>query len=191
MNFLKITARSFGAQNIVRNFSVIMNKNDDYKSASSVYDFVATNIKGEDVPLEKYKGHVLLIVNVASQCGLTATNYKELNELYDRYAESHGLRILAFPCNQFNGQEPGDAEEICSFANRQKIKFDLFNKINVNGNDAHPLWKYLKMKQSGTLVSFIKWNFTKFIVDKEGQVVERHGPDVNPNKISQNLEKYF
>jgi len=168
-----------------------MSGNEDYKTAKSVYDFVANNIKGEPVPLEKYKGHVLLIVNVASKCGLTATNYKELNELYDEYAESKGLRILAFPCNQFNGQEPGGPEEICSFADRQKVKFDLFEKINVNGETTHPLWKYLKQEKGGTLGSFIKWNFTKFIVDKEGKVVERHGPNVDPSKLAENLQKYF
>ncbi|XP_014216158.1 probable phospholipid hydroperoxide glutathione peroxidase [Copidosoma floridanum] len=168
-----------------------MSGNADYKSAKSVYDFIVKNIKGEDVPMEKYKGHVLLIVNVASKCGLTADNYKELNELHDQYAESKGLKILAFPCNQFNGQEPGDAEEICSFANRQKVKFDLFEKIDVNGDNADPLWKYLKREQGGTLLDFIKWNFTKFIVNKEGKVVERHGPNVNPSKLISNLEKYF
>nr|UCR61000.1 peroxidase [Aphelinus asychis] len=168
-----------------------MSGNDDYKSAKSVYDFVVKSIKGEDVPMEKYKGHVLLIVNVASKCGLTATNYKELNELHDKYAESKGLRILAFPCNQFNGQEPGGPEEICSFAERKSVKFDLFEKIDVNGDDTHPLWKYLKKEKGGTLGSFIKWNFTKFIVDKEGKVVERHGPNVDPSKLSENLEKYF
>lgn len=102
-----------------------------------------------------------------------------------------GLRILAFPCNQFNGQEPGTPEDICSFADRQKVKFDLFEKIDVNGENTHPLWKYLKKEQGGTLGSFIKWNFTKFIVDKDGKVVERHGPNVDPNKLETHLEKYF
>ncbi|XP_058789613.1 uncharacterized protein LOC131663296 isoform X2 [Phymastichus coffea] len=190
MYILRKTLFPVGLQHLVRNFSV-MSGNEDYKSAKSVYDFVAKNIKGEDVPLAKYKGHVLLIVNVASKCGLTATNYKELNELYDQYAESKGLRILAFPCNQFNGQEPGNSEEICSFADRQKVKFELFDKIDVNGDNAHPLWKYLKKEQGGTLGSFIKWNFTKFIVDKEGKVVERHGPNVDPSKLADKLEKYF
>jgi len=175
----------------VARYSGTMGGNDDYKSATSVYDFTVKNIKGEDVPLETYKGHVLLIVNVASKCGLTADNYKELNELHDQYAESKGLRILAFPCNQFNGQEPGDAEEICSFAKIQKVKFDLFDKIDVNGDNAHPLWKYLKKKQGSMLGNFIKWNFTKFIVNKEGEVVERHAPTVNPSKLASNLEKYF
>jgi phospholipid-hydroperoxide glutathione peroxidase len=172
-------------------FAATMSGNKDYKSATSIYDFTVNSIKGEEVPLSKYNGHVCLIVNVASKCGLTPTNYKELNELYDEYAESKGLRILAFPCNQFNGQEPGDSEEICSFADRQKVKFDLFEKIDVNGDKTHPLWSYLKKEKGGLLGNFIKWNFTKFIVDKEGKVVERHGPNVDPHKLKGSLEKYF
>lgn len=168
-----------------------MSGNKDYKSATSIYDFTANSIKGEEVDLSKYKGHVCLIVNVASKCGLTETNYRELNELYDKYAESKGLRILAFPCNQFNGQEPGGSEEICSFTSRKNVKFDLFEKIDVNGDNSHPLWKYLKKEKGGTLGDFIKWNFTKFIVDKNGKVVERHGPNVDPMKLSSHLEKYF
>ncbi|XP_051158613.1 uncharacterized protein LOC127279987 isoform X2 [Leptopilina boulardi] len=176
----------------IRSFATAtMSGNDDFKSATSIYDFTAKSIKGEDVPLSKYKGHVCLIVNVASKCGLTKTNYKELNELYDKFAESEGLRILAFPCNQFNGQEPGTADDICSFADREKVKFDLFEKIDVNGDNTHPLWKYLKKEQGGTLGSFIKWNFTKFIVNKEGKVVERHGPNVDPNNLEPSLRKYF
>ncbi|XP_051158612.1 uncharacterized protein LOC127279987 isoform X1 [Leptopilina boulardi] len=190
-----IGIRSFAT---VSGFSILlwyyfatMSGNDDFKSATSIYDFTAKSIKGEDVPLSKYKGHVCLIVNVASKCGLTKTNYKELNELYDKFAESEGLRILAFPCNQFNGQEPGTADDICSFADREKVKFDLFEKIDVNGDNTHPLWKYLKKEQGGTLGSFIKWNFTKFIVNKEGKVVERHGPNVDPNNLEPSLRKYF
>ncbi|KAF7992110.1 hypothetical protein HCN44_001435 [Aphidius gifuensis] len=166
-----------------------MSGNADYKSAKSIYDFEAVSIKGDVVPLSKYAGHVCVIVNVASKCGLTEKNYNQLNELYDKYAESKGLRILAFPCDQFMGEEPGDSEEICSFAKRQKVQFDLFEKINVNGDDAHPLWKYLKHEKGGTFGSAIKWNFTKFIIDKNGVPVERHGPTSEPSKL--NLEKYF
>ncbi|XP_069681351.1 uncharacterized protein [Periplaneta americana] len=164
---------------------------EDWKNASSIYDFTVKDINGQDVSLEKYKSHVALIVNVASKCGLTATNYKELAELHDKYAEEKGLRILAFPCNQFNGQEPGDSEEIVCFARKKNANFDMFEKIDVNGNNASPLWKYLKHKQGGTLGDFIKWNFTKFIVDKNGQPVERHGPNVDPSKLVSSLEKYW
>ncbi|CAF4951388.1 probable phospholipid hydroperoxide glutathione peroxidase [Pieris napi] len=165
--------------------------NPDYKSASSIHEFTVKNIKGEDVKLDVYKGHVCIIVNVASQCGLTANNYKQLNELFDHYGESRGLRILAFPCNQFAGQEPGNSEDIVCFASERKVKFDLFEKIDVNGDSAHPLWKFLKNKQGGTLGSFIKWNFTKFIIDKDGVPVERHGPNVDPTNLVQHLEKYW
>ncbi|KAI8421566.1 hypothetical protein MSG28_009593 [Choristoneura fumiferana] len=142
--------------------------NPDYKSATSIHEFTVKKIKGEEVKLDVYKGHVCIIVNVASQCGLTANNYKQLNELYEQYAESKGLRILAFPCNQFAGQEPGNPEEIVCFAADRKVKFDLFEKVDVNGDDASPLWKFLKHKQGGALGNFIKWNFTKFIIDKNG-----------------------
>ncbi|PNF36072.1 Phospholipid hydroperoxide glutathione peroxidase, mitochondrial [Cryptotermes secundus] len=174
-----------------RSAPVMATTPEDWKNASSIYDFTVKDINGQDVSLEKYKGHVAIIVNVASKCGLTATNYKELAELHDKYAESKGLRILAFPCNQFNGQEPGNSEEIVCFARSKNAKFDMFEKIDVNGNNAHPLWKYLKHKQGGTLGDFIKWNFTKFIIDKNGQPVERHGPNVDPSKLVSNLEKYW
>jgi len=163
---------------------------EDWKNATSVYDFTVKDIKGEDVSLEKYKGFVLIIVNVASQCGYSSTHYKELVELDEKYRDQ-GLRILAFPCNQFGGQEPGDAENICSFADKQKVKFDTFEKLKVNGNDAHPLWKYLKSKQGGLLLDAIKWNFTKFIVDKSGQPVERYAANKSPLSMEENLKKYF
>ncbi|XP_060526449.1 uncharacterized protein LOC132702055 [Cylas formicarius] len=164
---------------------------EDYKQASSIYDFSATDIKGNDVKLDKYKDHVCIIVNVASKCGLTKTNYEELNQLYDQYADAKGLRILAFPCNQFANEESGTNEEICEFASKRNVKFDLFEKVNVNGNDAHPLWKYLKHKQGGSLIDTIKWNFTKFIIDKNGQPVERHSPTTSPKDLVKSLEKYW
>lgn len=170
---------------------VAMAANPDYKTAKSVYDFSARDITGKEVSLEKYKGHVLIIVNVASECGYTKNNYKELNELYDQFGESNGLRILAFPCNQFGGQEPGDSEQIVCFARDRNVKFDMFEKVDVNGDNAHPLWNYLKYKQGGTLGDFIKWNFTKFIIDKNGQPVERHGPSTDPSSLVENLKQYM
>ncbi|XP_026480754.1 probable phospholipid hydroperoxide glutathione peroxidase [Ctenocephalides felis] len=163
---------------------------EDPKSAKSIYEFTAKSIEGEDVSLEKYRGKVCIIVNVASQCGYTTNHYKELSELMDKY-QDHGLSILAFPCNQFGGQEPGNNEEIVCFAKQKNAKFDMFEKVNVNGSDAHPLWIYLKNKQGGTLGNFIKWNFTKFIIDKEGQPVERTGPSTSPLALSKTLEKLF
>ncbi|KAJ8984261.1 hypothetical protein NQ317_007493 [Molorchus minor] len=168
-----------------------MSNPEDYKQAGSIYEFTANNINGEIVSLEKYRGHVCIIVNVASQCGYAKNHYAELVELFDQYSESKGLKILAFPCNQFAGEEPGDSAQICQFVQTKNVKFDVFEKVNVNGNDAHPLWKYLKHKQGGTLGDFIKWNFTKFIVDKNGQPVERHGPNKTPKDLVNNLEKYW
>ncbi|XP_015370805.1 PREDICTED: probable phospholipid hydroperoxide glutathione peroxidase isoform X1 [Diuraphis noxia] len=163
-----------------KSLSSITNKMaEDWKNAKSVYDFTVKDIKGEDVSLEKYKGSVLIIVNVASKCGYTSKHYKELVELDEKYRDK-GLKILAFPCNQFGGQEPGDSDSICSFTAKKNVKFDIFEKVDVNGNDAHPLWKYLKSKQGGLLIDSIKWNFTKFIVDKNGQPVERHAANVSP-----------
>ncbi|XP_069682497.1 phospholipid hydroperoxide glutathione peroxidase-like [Periplaneta americana] len=164
---------------------------EDWKNASSIYDFTVKDINGQDVALEKYKGHVVLIVNVASMCGLTPVNYKELADLHDKYAEEKGLRILAFPCNQFIREEPGNSEQIECFARKWNANFDMFEKIEVNGNNASPLWKYLKHKQGGTLGNFIKWNFTKFTVDKYGQPVARHGPYVDPSKLVPTLEQYW
>lgn len=164
---------------------------NNWREANCIYDFTAKNINGVEIPLSAYKGHVCIIVNVASECGLAKNNYKELVELYDAYSESKGLKILAFPCNQFGGQEPGDSNAICSYINSRKVKFDVFEKINVNGSDSHPLWKYLKHQKGGTVGDFIKWNFTKFIVDKNGQVVGRYGPNTSPKELLNSLEKYW
>lgn len=164
---------------------------NSWKNASSIYDFTVKDIRGNEVPLSNYQGHVLLIVNVASMCGLTSGNYKELTALDEKYRDAKGLRILAFPCNQFGGQEPGDADEICSFRDKKNAKFEFFEKINVNGDEADPLWKFLKNKQGGLLGDKIKWNFTKFLIDKNGQPVERFGPMDSFSKIEEKLNKYF
>ncbi|CAK1547795.1 unnamed protein product [Leptosia nina] len=159
--------------------------------ATSVHEFTVRDIYGRTIKLDKYKGYVLLIVNVASQCGLTDKNYEQLNELYNKYSKSRDFRILAFPCNQFNSQEPGTSKDIIKFMNKRNIEFDVFQKIEVNGENAHPLWKFLKRVQSGTLGDFIKWNFSKFIVDKNGIPVERFGPNVDPIDLEPHLGKYW
>lgn len=168
-----------------------MAADDDWKDACSIYSFVAEDIKGQTVSLSKYKGHVVLIVNVASQCGLTDTNYKQLSELHEKYSgNSPPLSILAFPCNQFGGQEPGTNREVELFSSsKYSVKFDMFSKVNVNGDDAHPLWKYLKYKQGGTLGDGIKWNFTKFLVNQEGQPVQRYSPTTDPASIEGDIVK--
>lgn len=163
----------------------------NWQLATSVYDFHANDITGKNISLEKYRNHVLIIVNVASNCGLTDINYKQLQKLYNKYNEKEGLRILAFPSNQFAGQEPGTSEEILNFIKRYNVTFDIFGKVDVNGDNAHPLWKWLKIQKSGFITNDIKWNFTKFIIDKKGKVVERFSPSTEPLEMEETLKKYF
>jgi glutathione peroxidase len=154
----------------------------------SVYDYSAKRNNGADQSLSDYKGQVLLIVNTASQCGFTP-QYKGLQELYAKYHDQ-GLEVLGFPCNQFGHQEPGNDEEIKSFCDlNYGVTFPLFSKIEVNGEGAHPLYKFLKSEKGGLLGDNIKWNFTKFLVDKQGTVVERFAPTTTPEKIIADLER--
>ncbi|CAK7322587.1 unnamed protein product [Dovyalis caffra] len=157
------------------------------ETPKSVYEFTVKDIRGNDVSLSEYNGKVLLIVNVASKCGLTHSNYKELNVLYEKY-KSQGFEILAFPCNQFAGQEPGSNEEIQdTVCTMFKAEFPIFDKIDVNGKNTAPLYKFLKSEKGGYFGDAIKWNFTKFLVNKEGKVVERYAPTTSPLKIEQHL----
>lgn len=158
-------------------------------AADTVYKFEATGLDGKNVDLSQYRGEVLLIVNTASRCGFTP-QYKQLEQLHEKY-EGKGLSILGFPCNQFGQQEPGDNEAIGSFCQKNYgVKFKMFSKIDVNGKSEHPLYKFLKEKAPGVLGSeAIKWNFTKFLVDRSGHVVKRYAPDVNPLDISPEIEK--
>lgn len=153
------------------------------------YDFKANTITGEEISMSKYKGKVLLIVNVASKCGFTP-QYEGLESLYQTY-KKEGFEILAFPCNQFGKQEPGTAEQIQNFCTTTfKTTFPLFEKIHVNGDNAHPLYVYLKQKAPGVLgTESIKWNFTKFLIDRSGTVIERYGSSTKPKEISQDIEK--
>jgi glutathione peroxidase len=150
-----------------------------------LYDFSATLSDGSPVPLERYRGKVLLIVNVASECGYTK-QYAGLEALYRKYHD-RGFAVLAFPCNQFGEQEPGTEAEIVEFCTRNyDITFPLFGKIDVNGDTASPLWEYLKLQQPGVLgTTAIKWNFTKFLVSRAGDVVERYGSKTTPEEIEE------
>ncbi|KAH9727728.1 putative glutathione peroxidase 2 [Citrus sinensis] len=153
------------------------------EAPKSIYDFTVKDIRGNDVSLSGYRGKVLLVVNVASKCGLTQSNYKELNVLYEKY-KNQDFEVLAFPCNQFAGQEPGSNEEIQEVACTMfKAEFPIFDKIDVNGKNAAPIYKFLKSEKGGFLGDAIKWNFTKFLVNKEGKVVERYAPTTSPLKI--------
>ncbi|GJN01277.1 hypothetical protein PR202_ga18530 [Eleusine coracana subsp. coracana] len=159
------------------------------KLAGSVHDFTVKDARGNDVELSRYKGKVLLIVNVASQCGLTNSNYTELGLLHQKYGDK-GLKILAFPCNQFAGQEPGSNEQIAEFAcTRFKAEYPIFGKVDVNGGKAAPLYKFLKSEKGGIFGESIKWNFTKFLVDKDGHVVSRYAPTSSPLSIENGINK--
>ena len=156
---------------------------------STVHDFSAPTINGEPKSLGDYRGQVLLIVNVASQCGFTP-QYAGLEALWQKYHE-RGLVVLGFPCNQFGGQEPGDEATIANFCSSKfNVSFPLFAKVDVNGETAHPLWQHLKKAAPGVLGSEkIKWNFTKFLVNREGQVVKRYGSITKPEQISTDIER--
>ena len=163
-----------------------LNAGDKMKS---IYDFTVKNIHGKTQSLSQYKGKVLLIVNVASECGFTK-QYKGLEALYQNY-KSQGFEILAFPCNQFGGQEPGSSEEIQKFCSSKfSVTFPLFEKIDVNGDNEAPLYLFLKEEAHGFFgTKSIKWNFTKFLVDKNGKVLERYGSSNKPSEISKDIEK--
>lgn len=155
----------------------------------SVYDFSAKTIRGEEQSLVDYKGKVLLIVNTASKCGFTP-QYKELQELYEQYRD-RGFVVLGFPCNQFGHQEPGTEEEIKQFCQANYgVTFPMFAKVDVNGESAHPLFQYLKEKAPGVLgTKAIKWNFTKFLVDRNGNVVARFASQTRPSELKSEIEK--
>ncbi len=157
-------------------------------NAQSIYDFTVKDIDGNDVSMSKYKGKVLLIVNVASKCGFTG-QYKGLEKLYDDYKDKDFM-VLGFPCNQFSNQEPGTNKEIKEFCDLTfKVEFDMFSKIDVNGDTAHPLYKFLKKEAKGAFGSeSIKWNFTKFLVDKNGKVITRFATTTNPENIRKDIE---
>ena len=154
---------------------------------SGIYDFTAQSLAGEEVPLKRFEGQVLLIVNTASACGFTP-QYKGLEAL-QRTLGPRGFSVLGFPCNQFGGQEPGDAAQIEQFCTgNYAVSFPMFAKIDVNGHNAHPLFDYLKNEKSGLLGPSIKWNFTKFLVDRSGKVVGRHAPTAKPEGLKREIE---
>ena len=154
---------------------------------AGIYDFIATTLAGEQLPLKTFDGQVLLIVNTASACGFTP-QYRGLEALQKELGP-RGFSVLGFPCNQFGNQEPGDASQIERFCeSNYQISFPMFAKIEVNGGNAHPLYQYLKQAKSGLLGSSIKWNFTKFLVDRSGTVVARHAPTATPERLKKEIE---
>ena len=155
---------------------------------TALRDFTATSIDGHDVDLSTYDGQVVLVVNTASECGFTP-QFAGLQELHDTYAD-RGFAVLGFPCDQFGGQEPGTEDEIAAFCERNYgVSFPLFAKVAVNGDDAHPLFQWLKQEKSGLLGGAVKWNFTKFLVSRDGEVVDRFAPTTEPAAIAEAIEK--
>ncbi|KVG63629.1 glutathione peroxidase [Burkholderia pseudomultivorans] len=156
---------------------------------STLYSFSAQTLAGAPVSLDAYRGKVLLIVNTASECGFTP-QYAGLQKLYDQYA-TRGFFVLGFPCNQFGKQEPGDAAQIGAFCERNYgVTFPMFAKIDVKGEHAHPLYRYLPDEAPGILgLKAIKWNFTKFLIDREGRIVKRYAPSTKPEEIAADIEK--
>ncbi len=157
---------------------------------ASIYDFKAEKIDGSEMDLSILKGKVVLIVNTASKCGLTP-QFEGLQQLHERY-ESRGLTILGFPCNQFAGQDPAGEDEIHSFCQKNYgVTFQMMSKIKVNGKQSHPLYAYLRDAASGILGNRIKWNFTKFLISRDGESVERFAPKTEPEKLTEAIEKWL
>lgn len=167
-------------------FSTTYSTNKD--SDMNIYNFTAKTIDGSDKSLSDYKGKILLVVNVASKCGFTK-QYSGLEALYKKYKDK-GVEILAFPCNQFGSQEPGTSKDIQEFCSINfGVSFQLFEKTDVNGDNAHPIYKYLTKAKGGIITDAIKWNFTKFLIDKNGNVVDRFAPQTTPESIEKEIEK--
>lgn len=156
--------------------------------ASTFYNFKANTLQGKEMSMEEFKGKTVLVVNTASQCGLTP-QYEGLEKLYEKYKDD-GLVILGFPCNQFGNQEPGDEKSISEGCLvNYGVTFPMFSKVDVNGDTAHPLFKYLKTKLGGLLGSKIKWNFTKFLIDAQGRPVKRFAPITKPEALEKDIVK--
>jgi len=154
----------------------------------NIYDFTATSITGKETSLEDYRGKAILVVNTASKCGFTP-QYKGLEKLYEEYADK-GLVVLGFPCDQFGHQEPGTEDEIAEFCELNfGVTFPMFAKVEVNGPDAHPLYKWLRKVKTGLMGSRIKWNFTKFLIDRDGNPIKRYGSTTKPEKLAADIEK--
>lgn len=155
---------------------------------ATLHDFSATTLAGEEQSLSTYAGQVALVVNTASRCGFTP-QYAGLERLHRSYGD-RGLAVLGFPCNQFAHQEPGDESAIGEFCERNYgVSFPMFAKVDVNGPDAHPLYRWLRSEQSGLFGDRIKWNFTKFLVDRDGRVLQRYAPATKPEKLAGDIEQ--
>lgn len=156
----------------------------------TIYDFTALTSKGKELNFNDFRGKVLLIVNTASKCGFTP-QFAGLEELNQKYKDK-GLVVIGFPCNQFASQDPGTDSEIEGFCQlNYGVTFQIMKKIDVNGNDAHPIFKFLKNRTKGVFGSAIKWNFTKFLISKDGETIKRYAPTTKPEKITGDIEKFL
>ena len=156
-------------------------------TGTSLGDFTATTLAGEEQALADYAGQVVLVVNTASQCGFTP-QYAGLEQIWQKYRD-RGFVVLGFPCNQFGNQEPGDEQAITGFCERNYgVSFPMFAKVDVNGDDAHPLFRWLRSEKGGLLGSAVKWNFTKFLVGRDGQVIRRYAPATKPESLTGDIE---
>lgn len=176
-----------GVERLPMGESALKGKNN--MTTQSIYDFTVNTIDHKPLPLSEFEGKTLLVVNVASKCGFTS-QYQGLQALYDKYKDKNFV-VLGFPCNQFGSQEPGNEEEIQSFCELNfGVNFPLFEKLDVNGEGAHPFYQYLKSQSKGILgTEGIKWNFTKFLVDKNGKVVDRYAPTTSPGELEGEIER--
>ncbi|GAB2979709.1 glutathione peroxidase [Nocardioides montaniterrae] len=155
---------------------------------TSLHDFTATAIDGTDIDLSAYDGKVVLVVNTASKCGFTP-QYEGLQKLQETYADQ-GFTVIGFPCDQFAHQEPGDDAEIATFCSTSYgVSFPMTTKVEVNGKGAHPVYQWLKKEQGGLLGGAIKWNFTKFLIGKDGQVIDRYAPTTKPEQLTEDIER--
>jgi len=157
--------------------------------STQFYNYKATSLNGKEISMDQYKGKVVLVVNTASKCGFTP-QYEGLEKLHKEYKDK-GLEILGFPCNQFANQEPGGKDDIDACLLNYGVDFQMFNKIDVNGKNADPIFKYLKKELPGTLGGRIKWNFTKFLIDKDGNPVKRFSPSTKPEKLVADIEAFL
>lgn len=158
------------------------------QTPATLADFAARSIEGQEIDLASYSGKVVLVVNTASQCGLTP-QFEGLQALHDRFGD-HGFTVLGFPCDQFAHQDPGEDAEIGAFCQKNYgVTFPMFSKIEVNGDGAHPLFQWLRSEKGGVLGNKIKWNFTKFLIGRDGVVVDRYAPTTKPEKIAADIEK--
>ena len=185
--FILITNAKSHSFSIQNGFRRLFQSSSSAAIKKTLYDFKVTDIKGNELNLASLKGNVVLVANVATKCGFTANNYAQLKEFDEKYYDK-GLRILLFPCNQFGGQEPGDNQTVCHYIGGISERFLVTEKVDVNGSNTHPVFAWLKEACPGFLVNSIKWNFTKFLINRQGEPVKRFAPNEDPKSFESDVE---